>query len=146
MDGKVDLTSEDDTNRHPTDGKEPMAAAASGGAGGALAPELRQLSDPPAFMALARASLALYRSSIRTGTERWGRSGTLGCCCCRTDRPLENRGRRWSCSTATRWPTWSRNWSRCRPGCWPATGPARIPCGWRRPWPAGPGPLPPAWP
>jgi hypothetical protein len=25
MDGKVDLTSEDDTSRHPTDGKEPMA-------------------------------------------------------------------------------------------------------------------------
>jgi glycine/D-amino acid oxidase-like deaminating enzyme len=36
-------------------------AAASGGAGGALAPALHQLSDPPAFVALARASLALYR-------------------------------------------------------------------------------------
>jgi glycine/D-amino acid oxidase-like deaminating enzyme len=32
-----------------------------GGAGGALAPELHQLSDPPAFVALARSSLALYR-------------------------------------------------------------------------------------
>jgi glycine oxidase len=38
-----------------------LAAAASGGTGGALIPELHQLSDPPAFMALARASLALYR-------------------------------------------------------------------------------------
>ena len=38
-----------------------LASAASGGAGGALAPELHQLSDPPAFVALARASLALYR-------------------------------------------------------------------------------------
>jgi glycine/D-amino acid oxidase-like deaminating enzyme len=38
-----------------------LAAAASGGAGGALAPALHQLTDPPAFVALARASLALYR-------------------------------------------------------------------------------------
>jgi glycine oxidase len=38
-----------------------LAAAASGGAGGALAPELHQLSDPPAYVALARASLALFR-------------------------------------------------------------------------------------
>jgi glycine/D-amino acid oxidase-like deaminating enzyme len=38
-----------------------LAAAASGGAAGALAPERHQLSDPPAFMALARASPALYR-------------------------------------------------------------------------------------
>jgi glycine/D-amino acid oxidase-like deaminating enzyme len=38
-----------------------LAAAASGGAGGALVPELHQLSDPPAFVALARASLAIYR-------------------------------------------------------------------------------------
>jgi glycine/D-amino acid oxidase-like deaminating enzyme len=38
-----------------------LAAAASGGAGGALAPELHQLSDPPAFVALARASLGLHR-------------------------------------------------------------------------------------
>jgi glycine oxidase len=38
-----------------------LAAAASGGAGGALAPALHQQSDPPAFVALARASLALYR-------------------------------------------------------------------------------------
>ena len=37
-----------------------LAAAASGGAGGALAPALHQQSDPPAFVALARASLALY--------------------------------------------------------------------------------------
>jgi glycine oxidase len=38
-----------------------VAAAASGGAGGALVPELHQLSDPPAFVALARSSLALYQ-------------------------------------------------------------------------------------
>lgn len=38
-----------------------LAAAASGGAGGALAPALHQLNDPPAFVALARVSLALYR-------------------------------------------------------------------------------------
>jgi glycine/D-amino acid oxidase-like deaminating enzyme len=38
-----------------------LAAAASGGAGGALVPELHQLGDPPAFVALARSSLALYR-------------------------------------------------------------------------------------
>jgi hypothetical protein len=37
-----------------------LAAAASGGAGGALAPALHQQSDPPGFVALARASLALY--------------------------------------------------------------------------------------
>jgi glycine oxidase len=37
-----------------------LAAAASGGAGGALAPALHQLGDPPAFVALAQASLALY--------------------------------------------------------------------------------------
>jgi glycine/D-amino acid oxidase-like deaminating enzyme len=38
-----------------------LAGAASGGAGGALAPTLHELSDPPLFVALARASLALYR-------------------------------------------------------------------------------------
>jgi glycine oxidase len=38
-----------------------VAAAASGGAGGALVPELHQLSDPPAFVALARSSLVLYQ-------------------------------------------------------------------------------------
>jgi glycine/D-amino acid oxidase-like deaminating enzyme len=38
-----------------------LAAAASGGAGGALVPELHQPSSPPAFVALARSSLALYR-------------------------------------------------------------------------------------
>jgi glycine/D-amino acid oxidase-like deaminating enzyme len=38
-----------------------LAAAASGGAGGALAPALHQQSEPPGFVALARASLALYR-------------------------------------------------------------------------------------
>jgi glycine/D-amino acid oxidase-like deaminating enzyme len=38
-----------------------LATGASGGAAGALAPELHQLTDPPAFVALARGSLALYR-------------------------------------------------------------------------------------
>ena len=38
-----------------------LAWAASGGAGGVLAPELHQLTDPPALVALARSSLALYR-------------------------------------------------------------------------------------
>ena len=38
-----------------------LAAAASGGAGGALIPELHQLGGPPAFVTLARSSLALYR-------------------------------------------------------------------------------------
>jgi glycine oxidase len=38
-----------------------LAAGASGGAGGALVPELHRLSDPPAFVALARASLDRYR-------------------------------------------------------------------------------------
>jgi glycine/D-amino acid oxidase-like deaminating enzyme len=38
-----------------------LAAGASGGAGGALVPELHRLSDPPAFVALARASLGWYR-------------------------------------------------------------------------------------
>jgi glycine oxidase len=47
-----------------------LASAASGGAGGALAPELHQLSDPPAFVALARASLALYREL----DQRWDRA------------------------------------------------------------------------
>jgi glycine oxidase len=38
-----------------------LAAGASGGAGGVLAPDLHQLSDPPAFVQLARASLTLFR-------------------------------------------------------------------------------------
>jgi glycine/D-amino acid oxidase-like deaminating enzyme len=38
-----------------------LAAGASGGAGGALAPDLHRLTDPPAFVQLARASLTLYR-------------------------------------------------------------------------------------
>jgi glycine oxidase len=38
-----------------------LASGASGGAGGALIPELHQLSDPPAFVALARSSLGRYR-------------------------------------------------------------------------------------
>jgi glycine/D-amino acid oxidase-like deaminating enzyme len=37
-----------------------LAAGASGGAAGALAPDLHRLTDPPAFVQLARASLTLY--------------------------------------------------------------------------------------
>jgi glycine oxidase len=44
-----------------------LAAGPSGGAGGGLVPELHQLSDPPAFVALARASLDLYRQL----DQRW---------------------------------------------------------------------------
>jgi glycine/D-amino acid oxidase-like deaminating enzyme len=40
---------------------ERLAAFASGGAGGVLAPELHQPGDPPGLVALGRASLALYR-------------------------------------------------------------------------------------
>jgi glycine oxidase len=42
-----------------------LAAAASGGAGGGLAPALHQLSDPPAFVGLAQASLALHHQLDR---------------------------------------------------------------------------------
>jgi glycine oxidase len=38
-----------------------LAAGASGGAAGLLVPELHRLGDPPAFVAFARSSLALYR-------------------------------------------------------------------------------------
>jgi glycine/D-amino acid oxidase-like deaminating enzyme len=51
-----------------------LASAASGGAGGALAPELHHLSDPPAFVDLARSSLALYRQLAQEwdeGTLLW---------------------------------------------------------------------------
>jgi glycine/D-amino acid oxidase-like deaminating enzyme len=50
-----------------------LAWAASGGAGGALAPELHQLSDPPAFVALARSSLTLYRQLA----QEWDDGGLL---------------------------------------------------------------------
>jgi glycine/D-amino acid oxidase-like deaminating enzyme len=49
-----------------------LAVGASGGAAGALVPELHQLSDPPAFVALARSSLGLYRQL----DQEWG--GALG--------------------------------------------------------------------
>jgi len=42
-----------------------LAAGASGGAAGVLAPKLHQRSDPPAFVRLARASLAAYRDLDR---------------------------------------------------------------------------------
>jgi glycine oxidase len=55
-----------------------LAAAASGGAGGALAPALHQLSDPPAFVALARASLALYRQLDQDWDRALGLAWTAG--------------------------------------------------------------------
>jgi glycine/D-amino acid oxidase-like deaminating enzyme len=55
-----------------------LAGAASGGAGGALAPELHQLSDPPAFVALARASLALYREFDQDWNRALGLEQTAG--------------------------------------------------------------------
>jgi glycine/D-amino acid oxidase-like deaminating enzyme len=55
-----------------------LAAAASGGAGGALAPALHQLSDPPAFVALARASLALYRQLDQDWDRALGLEWTAG--------------------------------------------------------------------
>jgi glycine oxidase len=55
-----------------------LAAAASGGAGGALAPALHQLSDPPAFVALARASLALYRQLDQDWSGALGLGWTAG--------------------------------------------------------------------
>jgi glycine/D-amino acid oxidase-like deaminating enzyme len=55
-----------------------LAGAASGGAGGALAPELHQLSDPPAFVALARASLMLYRQLDQDWDRALGLEQTAG--------------------------------------------------------------------
>ena len=55
-----------------------LAAAASGGAGGALAPGLHQLSDPPAFVALARSSLALYRQLEQDWDRALGLEWTAG--------------------------------------------------------------------
>jgi glycine oxidase len=55
-----------------------LASAASGGAGGALAPELHQLSDPPAFVALGRASLALHRQLDQDWDRALGLEQTAG--------------------------------------------------------------------
>ena len=55
-----------------------LAGAASGGAGGALAPALHQLSDPPAFVALARASLALHRQLDQDWDRALGLEQTAG--------------------------------------------------------------------
>jgi hypothetical protein len=58
-----------------------LASAASGGAGGVLAPDLHQLTDPPAFVDLARSSLALYRQLAQEWDEDdrllWGAPGLL---------------------------------------------------------------------
>jgi len=57
-----------------------LASAASGGAGGVLAPDLHQLTDPPAFVDLARSSLALYRQLAQEwdeGTLLWEAPGLL---------------------------------------------------------------------
>jgi glycine oxidase len=51
-----------------------LASAASGGAAGALAPELHHLTDPPPFVELARASLALYRQLA----QEWDAARLLG--------------------------------------------------------------------
>lgn len=50
--------------------RDRLAGAASGGAAGMLAPELHQLTDPPAFVALARSSLALYRRLAQEWDDR----------------------------------------------------------------------------
>jgi hypothetical protein len=55
-----------------------LARAASGGAGGALAPELHELSDPPAFVAMARASLALHRQLDQDWDRALGLEWTPG--------------------------------------------------------------------
>ena len=55
-----------------------LAGAASGGAGGALAPALHELSDPPAFVALARASLALHRQLDQDWDRALGLEQTAG--------------------------------------------------------------------
>jgi glycine oxidase len=55
-----------------------LAGAASGGAGGALAPALHQLGDPPAFVALAQASLALYRQLDQEWERALGLESTPG--------------------------------------------------------------------
>jgi glycine/D-amino acid oxidase-like deaminating enzyme len=58
-----------------------LASAASGGDGGVLAPDLHQLTDPPAFVDLARSSLALYRQLAQEWDEEermlWGAPGLL---------------------------------------------------------------------
>jgi glycine/D-amino acid oxidase-like deaminating enzyme len=57
-----------------------LASAASGGAGGALAPEVHHLTDPPAFVALARSSLALYHQLAREwddGPLLWPTAGLV---------------------------------------------------------------------
>jgi glycine oxidase len=55
-----------------------LAGAASGGAGGALAPALHQLSDPLAFVALARTSLALHRQLDQDWDRALGLEQTAG--------------------------------------------------------------------
>ena len=57
---------------------EQLASAASGGNGGAIAPDMHALTDSPEFVALGRASLAAYRrldaewdGAIGLRTTRW---------------------------------------------------------------------------
>lgn len=58
--------------------EERLAGAASGGNGGAIAPDMHEFTDPPEFVAFGRASLARYReldalwdNAIGLRTTRW---------------------------------------------------------------------------
>ena len=123
-----------------------LAAAASGGAGGALAPGLHQLSDQPAFVALARASLALYRQLDQDWDRALGLEQIAGLQLLPQGPPL---GGPWPGvelldrdQVAELVPELvpmpagllAHDQARC------------IPCGWPPHWPAGPAAWPLGWP
>lgn len=123
-----------------------LAAAASGGAAGALAPERHQLSDPAAFMALARASPALYRQLDHDWDRALGLQWTPGLLLLPEGPPAGGP-----------WPGVELLNSDQVAELVPELVP--MPAGllahdqaWVHPsrlaaaWPAGPGLLPPAWP
>ena len=60
---------------------ERLASAASGGNGGAIAPDMHALTDSAEFVAFGRASLALYGVSTMSGTARSGFAPHAGCRC-----------------------------------------------------------------